>query len=193
MAHSWGAHHLPWAYQPGNTHSLSVRKNGYKPWARVLHNSTGNIRVVAALEPVSSAGAASEVLPSADPSFGAQSFSTRTPAEPTSSVPNREFPARSVAAPAEEAVIGVWFVGKPTVRHDGVQIAGVEPDGPADRIDMKPGDWILAIDGHFLYTIDELRAELRLHKIGTRLRVHYRRDHLTYDSSIIVASNKLAQ
>jgi hypothetical protein len=174
-------------------HTLTVSKNGYKPWARVLQDSTGNIQVIAALEPIPPAGAVSELLSGADSSLGAQSLSTRTPAKVTSSVPDRQFPASSAAAPGGETVIGVWFAGKPTVRHDGIQIAGVEPGGPADSIDMKPGDWILAIDGHFLYTIDELRAELRRHKIGARLQVQYRRDHLVYENSIIFASNKQAQ
>jgi S1-C subfamily serine protease len=39
----------------------------------------------------------------------------------------------------------------------------VEPKGPADNIDITPGDVISAIDGHYLYTIDDLRAILRGH------------------------------
>lgn len=176
-------------------HTVTVSKYGYKPWVRVLRSSIGNIHLLASLEPVpiDSVGAvdtAPEVIPSSNPP---QSPLTHTPAIVTSRVLDPELRANSVAAAAEDVAIGVWFADKPTVRHDGVQIAGVDPGGPADSIDMKPGDWILAINGHFLYTIDELRAELRRHRIGTRLQIHYRRNRLLYDNNLILASNKLAR
>jgi len=76
--------------------------------------------------------------------------------------------------PPEEALMGISLTGKPTVRHDGIAISAVRPKGPADDIDLKPGDVILAIDDHYLYTINELRAELLRHKPGVRVRIHYR-------------------
>ncbi len=90
--------------------------------------------------------------------------------------------------PVEEALIGVWFTGNPTVRHDGVEVAGVQPQGPADGIDLRPGDVILAIDGHYLYTIDDLRTELLRHKPGARLKIQYRHDRLISENYLILGS-----
>ena len=84
----------------------------------------------------------------------------------------------------EEARIGLWFTGNPTAKHDGLEISGVQPNGPADKIDMKPGDVIVALDGHYLYTIDDLRAVLRGNEREGRLAIRYRRNRLTYDNYI---------
>ena len=87
---------------------------------------------------------------------------------------------------AEEVRIGVRFTGNPTVRHDGVEISGVQPKGPADNIDIKPGDVILAIDGHYLYTIDELRTELLRHEPGVRVTIRYRHYRLTSENYLTI-------
>jgi hypothetical protein len=83
--------------------------------------------------------------------------------------PDSEAPANSSAGMAEEARIGIWFSGSPTVKHNGLEISGVQPNGPADNIEVKPGDVLIAIEGRYLYTVDGLRAELRRHADGTRL------------------------
>ncbi len=97
-------------------------------------------------------------------------------------------PANISSGLAEESLIGVSFSGSPTVRHDGVEISGVQPKGPADNIEIQPGDVILAIDGHYLYTIDELRAELRRHAIGKPLAIRYRHGRLTSENFLILGS-----
>lgn len=74
------------------------------------------------------------------------------------------------------------------MRHDGIEIVGVQPKGPADTIEIKPGDVILAIDGHFLYTIDELRAELLRHALGKPLAIRYRHGRLTSENYLILGS-----
>ena len=107
-----------------------------------------------------------------------------TPAEVggTSTVRDPAPPANSSEGMAEEARIGIWFTGNPTAKHNGLEISGVQPNGPADSIDIKPGDVIVSIDGRYLYTVDELRAELLRHEDGTRLAIRYRHDRLTYDN-----------
>ena len=85
-------------------------------------------------------------------------------------------------------MIGVWVTGSPTVRHDGIEISGVRPKGPADNIEIQPGDVILAIDGHYLYTIDELRAELLRHEDGARLAIRYRHGRLTSENYVALGS-----
>jgi S1-C subfamily serine protease len=94
--------------------------------------------------------------------------------------------APNPAAGLPEDLIGVSFTGNPTVRHDGVEVASVQPNGPADRIDIKPGDVILAIDGHFLVTIEELRAELLRHTVGKPLVIRYRHGRLTSENYLIL-------
>lgn len=102
----------------------------------------------------------------------------------TATVQDRGTYANSTTSVPEQTLIGVSFMGKTTVSHDGVEISGVQPRGPADDIDMRPGDFILAIDDHYLFTIDELRAELLRHEPGTKVKIRYRRNQLIYESDL---------
>jgi hypothetical protein len=171
-------------------HTLNVSKNGYKPWRRTLKSSAGNIKIVAGLEP---APVASARIPPAD----AQTRDTHpseanqlSPSVPSTALPqsdNRSMAATTTAptpepatnspsTPPEEALIGVSFAGNPTVRHDGVEVSGVQTKGPANDIDIRPGDILLAIDAHYFFTIDEVRAELVRYKPGVRVLLRYRRN-----------------
>lgn len=166
-------------------HTLRVSKNGYKQWVRTLRSSTGNIKIAAALEaiPVVSAGTPQPATqtpapgnlssPSVPDTAVARDDRPIIAAIATVSVPA---PANLRVSPDEETLLGISFTGNPTVRHDGVEISGVRPKGPADNIDIKPGDMLLAIDDHYLFTIDEVRAELLRHKPGARLLIRYRRN-----------------
>jgi hypothetical protein len=151
-------------------HTLRISKNGYKSWERTLKSSTGNVKIAAVLEPLSPAGPAlSGVIASTSTIRGSEAAPN-----PTTGLP--------------EDLIGVWFTGNPTVRHDGVEVAGVQPKGPADNIEIKPGDVIVAIDGHFLVTIEELRAELLRHAVGKPLAIRYRHGRLTSENYLILGS-----
>jgi hypothetical protein len=157
-------------------HTLRISKNGYKRWERTLKSSTGSIKIAAVLEPTLPAGPA--VSKDDSPRAIASSTSTTRDSE-AASTPTAGLP---------EDLIGVWFTGNPTVRHDGIEVAGVQPKGPAANIDMKPGDVIIAIDGHFLVTIDELRAELLRHALGKPLAIRYRHGRLTSENYLILGS-----
>jgi hypothetical protein len=178
-------------------HTLRVLKQGYKRWERTLRTSTGNIKVAAVLEPLPSAPpgtplAATEIRHDAIPSPENQPF----PAAPSTVEPKDDSrPARDPSPPAnssgtlpEEALIGIWFTGNPTTRHDGVEISGVHPKGPADGIDIKPGDVLLAIDDHYLFTIDQVRAELQRHEPGTRLKIRYRHYQLISENYLTLGA-----
>jgi S1-C subfamily serine protease len=54
--------------------------------------------------------------------------------------------------------------------------------GKPFKLFIKAGDVIIAIDGHYLYSIEDLRALLRGHVQGGRLAIRYRRDRLTYEN-----------
>ncbi len=146
-------------------HVLRISNRGYKPWERTLKSSTGKINVTAELEPLLINAPASSIPPIE-----------------VAPIRNPDPPAYSADGKAGEVRIGIWFAGNPTAKHNGLEISGVQPNGPADIIDIKPGDVIISIDGHFLYTVDELRAELRRHEDGARLAIRYRHDRLTYDN-----------
>jgi hypothetical protein len=151
-------------------HTVSISKSGYKHWERTLRSSTGNIKIAAALEamPTTASKVDSPVITS------------------TSAGPVAEPAATSPAGLPEEALIGVSFTGNPNVRHDGVEVSGVQANGPANGIDIRSGDVILALNAHYLFTIDEVRAELLRYKPGARLLIRYRRNQFISENYLIL-------
>jgi hypothetical protein len=183
-------------------HTLRVSKTGYKRWERTIKTSTGNIKVVAALEPIPAVAAgntrasaeihqeanpASRNEPSPSVPSTAVSKDDRRPAiaEEASTIRDPETVASSTAGLAEE-LIGISFTGSPTLRRDGIEVSGVQPKGAADNIGMRPGDVILAIDGHYFFTIDELRAELARHEPGAQLAIRYRHNRLISENYVVL-------
>ena len=89
---------------------------------------------------------------------------------------------------AENSSIGVWCDEKPRVRHDGVRIDRIVPDGPADQAGLRIGDDILALDGIYLFTVEELMNKLPRYKPGTKVSLRYRRRSTIYDSFVIMGA-----
>lgn len=58
----------------------------------------------------------------------------------------------------------------------GVVIADVIPHGPADQAGLRPGDIIVAVDGHPMMSLHEFTASLYLHPPQQVLRVNVLRD-----------------
>jgi hypothetical protein len=112
---------------------------------------------------------------------------------PTPSDSKPEQTRQSEVQPSTEqvfrtATIGVSAEGNPTVRHDGVVLSSVAHDGPADRAGIHAGDVLLAIDDHYLFTIEELNREIHRHRPGTPIGVRYRRYSTIYDANLVVGA-----
>jgi PDZ domain len=90
----------------------------------------------------------------------------------------------------QELSIGAWFSGKLTERHDGVEVAGVRHGGAVDEIGVKAGDFILAIDDHYVFTIQELHSVLLSHGRDSRVGIRYRRHSLIYDTFIKIGPSQ---
>jgi serine protease Do len=74
----------------------------------------------------------------------------------------------------EDSSIGASAAGNPEVRHDGVVLSYVAPGGPADRAGLKPGDVILAIGDHYLFTANELNDEIGASLAGRSRKCYHR-------------------
>jgi hypothetical protein len=91
-----------------------------------------------------------------------------------------------VTTNANEGSLGASSDQKPTVRHDGVTLSHVHVDGPADKAGIMEGDVLVAIGGHYIYTVDEMNAELRRHKVGESISIRYRRFQLSSEAIVIL-------
>lgn len=89
-----------------------------------------------------------------------------------------------------DATIGVSTDENPKVRHDGITLDHITAGGPAERVGIRAGDVILAVDDHYLFTAEELDAEIKHHKPGTQVAVRYRNYSRIYDTSLVVGSGR---
>jgi hypothetical protein len=108
---------------------------------------------------------------------------SRQPAE--ESPATRETPTAQAVA---QGTIGASSDDNPTIRHDGITLSRVVADGPADQAGITAGDVILAIDGRYLYTAQEMNDEILRHKPGTRITVRYRRYRTDYEASVVMGA-----
>lgn len=104
----------------------------------------------------------------------AQSPGTSLPVEPP--VPTPVIP---------EGSIGAFSDQEPTLRHDGVVLSRLVPGGPAERAGIKVGDTILAIDDHYLYTVEQLTNEIRRYRPGAKVSIRYMRHSTIYDTNLL--------
>jgi membrane-associated protease RseP (regulator of RpoE activity) len=72
------------------------------------------------------------------------------------------------------------------VRHNGVTLSGVELNGPAYAAGLQAGDVILAMDGKYIYTVEEMTAEIRRRTPGTRIDIKYMRGGTIYETYAVL-------
>lgn len=84
--------------------------------------------------------------------------------------------------------LGALYEGNPTVRHDGVTLSQIEAGGPCDQAGLQPGDVLLALDGHFLFTANEVVKEVHRHRPSERISIRFRRNSIIYDTYVALAA-----
>lgn len=166
-------------------HMISIRKTGFKEWNRKLRiNGASKVHLNAELEIVAS--------PSASMSTGGGNAGTLVSQVDVNQTPTSSLTVAKVhddsasVQDSPRSTIGVLADGNPEIRHDGVTLTAVTAGGPADQAGIKPGDVILAINDHYLFTIRELQEEISHHEPGTKLRVRYRRYSAINEASTVV-------
>jgi hypothetical protein len=110
------------------------------------------------------------------------------PAHPLSQDPSHT--ATMLGDYQEEGSIGAWSEEKPWIRRDGVIISRVVPGGPADHVGIQQGDFVLAIDDHYVFTGEELSVRIRLYKAGQRVRIRYRHNATICDADLTMDGAK---
>jgi PDZ domain len=107
------------------------------------------------------------------------------PVEPATSIK-----IGAAASREQEASIGASAQGNPTVRHDGVTLSEIESGGPCDQSGLQIGDVLLALDGHYFFTANEVAEEIDRHRPGEKIAIRFRRTAMIYDTYLTLASRR---
>jgi hypothetical protein len=96
-----------------------------------------------------------------------------------------------VSKTTDEGSIGAWSDEKPRIKHDGVKIDRLRPNGPADEVGVQVGDYILALGGLYVFTVEELAENVHRCRLGDRVSLRYRRRSTIYDTFIVMGSQRV--
>jgi hypothetical protein len=88
----------------------------------------------------------------------------------------------------DKGSIGAWSDEKPMIRRDGVKIKRIAPNGPADQSGVQTGDDVLAINGVYVFTVEELTDQMHRCKPGTKVDLRYRRYSTIYDTVVVMGA-----
>jgi hypothetical protein len=126
--------------------------------------------------------------------FGVTEGGHSEPSPPSPNDQKTGSSAGAALAPEPQVIpdgsIGAFSDQEPTLRRDGILLSRVLPNGPADRAGIKAGDTILAIENHYLFTVEELNDEIRRHKPGAKVTVRYRRYSSIYETMLVVGTSE---
>jgi S1-C subfamily serine protease len=81
--------------------------------------------------------------------------------------------------------------GAKVVAPRGVLLLSVDAGSPADKAGLKAGDYIAAVNGRPVKTVDECVAEVSVLKPGTEAEVTYIRDHKEETVKVITADGSM--
>lgn len=163
---------------PGK-HSVQVSAPGYSEWQREVSVFGGSeTHLVITLKKTSDNAPAAAATPAPPASAAPEPASPPAPSSPAVSAPP--------AAPAQCAVLGAFSDEHPKNRSDGVKITGFAPGSPAAKAGLEIGDFIVAISGTYVFTIDDLSAELCKLKPGSQVDLRYRRNAALNETTVVL-------
>ena len=84
----------------------------------------------------------------------------------------------------------VFFAGKHEIHENTNQIGLVAPGGPADKAGIKPGDWIISINGTETSTFGEM-AEIIYEQVEKPVEVKWTRDGEEYTATITTFKDRI--
>ena len=187
-------------------HKIKISKTGYGPWERKVRSSSGTMHINAQLETTATSSARVASPPvSASSGNGLRENDPGKPTLPTPSslttdYSNNRAPTNieTMSSPAvssghQEAFLGAWSDEKPRVRRDGVIVSGTAPGGPADEAGIRPGDFILALNDGYVFTVEDLTQAIRQYRPGSKVSVRYRRYARIYDTYVIMGTEPESQ
>lgn len=85
-----------------------------------------------------------------------------------------------------EGYIGAVSDQNPRERHNGVKLSAVTSGGPADQAGIQVGDVVLAINGRYVATPEELKSEVMKLQPGSRAEIQYQRNASINQTYVIV-------
>jgi S1-C subfamily serine protease len=67
-----------------------------------------------------------------------------------------------------------------------VRIDRIASNGPAEQVGLQIGDYILALGGVYLFTVEELTNNIHRYKPGAQVSLRYRSRSTIYDTFVVM-------
>lgn len=158
---------------PGK-HSIKVAAPGYGEWQREISVLGGSeTRLAVTLEKQIASAPADTSPPSSAATPAAASATPAAPAHPAATAPSC-------------GELGAFSDEHPKNRGDGVKVTGFAPHSAAAKAGIEIGDYIVALAGTYVFTIDDLTTELCKHKPGAQVSLRYRRNAALDETTVVL-------